>query len=119
MNGVEAPDLLSGFRIECADQTLGVCAVTVTQTFGHRRSDDHHVTGDSSGRVQTDFATFKIDLFILTDEDAFLEIDHAVFAECRHGLSGFRIQSHQAISDRHEHDALVAAAVGPVRYATT
>src|SRR5262245_3901752 len=80
-NCIEAPDLLSGLGVECSDQPLSVRAVTIAQTFGHRRTDENGVTDNCCCRMEADFSLLEINLFVLADEHAFFQIDDAVFSE--------------------------------------
>src|SRR5206468_1951408 len=114
-NRVEAPDLLAGARVVGADEPFRVRAVAIAETLGHRRPDDNRVVDDGRRRVNADLAALEIDRLVLADDDAFLEIDHAVLAEGRDRLPGLRVQLDQAVADREEHDAVVTFAVGPVR----
>src|SRR5260221_3871361 len=113
-NRIEAPDLFTGARVERADQTLGVRAVAVPEALGHRRPDDDHVADDGRRGVQADLAAIEIDLLALADDDALLEVQDAVFAECLHRLPGLRVQLDEAVADRDRDDTVVALAVGPV-----
>ena len=69
--------------------------------------------------MEADFSTFQINLLVLADDNAFLEIDHAALAEAGNGLTGFGVEFDEAIADGDENDAVVALTVGPVRNAAS
>src|SRR5215203_1746856 len=95
-NRVEAPDLLAGLHVEGADQPLGVGAVAIAQTLEHRRADDDGVVDDGRGRVQADFALLEIELLVLADDDADLQIKYAGGAERGDRLAGLGVEGDQA-----------------------
>ena len=65
--------LLSGSGVERAHQALRIGAVAISQTFGHRRADDHGVVDYGGRRVQADFAVFERNRCVLADYDTFLQ----------------------------------------------
>ena len=113
-NRVEAPQLLAGLHVERADQALGVRAVPVADPFEHRRADDDRVVHDRRRRVQTDFALLEIELLVLADDDADLQVDDTAGAERHDRHAGLRVQFDEPVAGRHVEDALVTAPVGPV-----
>jgi hypothetical protein len=64
--------------------------------------------------VETDFAAVQIDLSVLADDHAFLQVDDPVLAEAGHRLAGPGVQRHEPIANGDEEDTVVAFAVGPV-----
>ena len=82
-NRVEAPHLLARARIEGPDGALGVRAVDVAQALEHRRADDDDVADDERRGMQANLTLLQVDLLVLADDDALLEVDDAVLAEAR------------------------------------
>jgi len=65
--------------------------------------------------VQSDFAFFKIDLFVLADHYAFFKIHHSLRAEGFDRLSRLGVQLYEAVTGRHVNNAVIDFAVRPVR----
>src|SRR5262249_1540326 len=118
-NGVERPQQLAAPHVPRAHEALGVVVGLDGQAFAERRADEHHVPGDGRRRVQADLAGLEVDLLALADDGADFHVDDAVLAEGLDGLTGLGVQRDQAVAGRHEQDAVVALAVGPVRQAAT
>ena len=64
-----------------------------------------------------DLAGLEIDLLAGAEDDAFFQVDDAVLAEAGDRRAVLRVERDQPIAGRDVEDALVAAAVGPVREA--
>src|SRR6185503_15607242 len=79
------------------------------------RSQNHDVADDGRRRVHADFARLEIDLLVVAELNTLFQVEDPVSAERRHRLAGPGVQLYQTIARRHEHDAIVALAVGPVR----
>ena len=65
--------------------------------------------------MEPDLTGLQVDRLIRAEDDPFLEIDNAVLAKPRNRRAGLRVQRDQPEPGRHEDDAIVALAVGPVR----
>src|SRR5439155_5951663 len=76
---------------------------------------DRDVLDDERRRVDADLAGLEIDLLPLADHGPLLEIDDAVGAERIDHRAGVRVERDETIARRDVDDAVVAAAVGPVR----
>ena len=69
--------------------------------------------------MQANFTLLEIELLVLADDDANLQVDDTARAEGHDGHTGLGVQLDEAIASRHVEDALVTTTVGPVGQTAT
>src|SRR5207249_93086 len=101
--------------VERPDDALRVVVRRDGRAFPEGRTDDHNVFRNRGRGVETDLACLQVDWLAIAEIRALLQIDDAVLAERADHAPGLGVERDETVARRDVQDAIVAAAVGPVR----